>query len=134
MTKPSRPFLLTLVLIFIAFAWAMSPWGLRSFPPDPALDRCRSELQRLWFALEVYRAEFGQQLSRNTSDTLDMLAGGNAEHRRFLDRHSFRTSPAGTCLDPWGTPYRIATEGKLTKLRSAGPDGIMFTPDDPIVE
>ncbi len=130
MAKPSRPFVLTLVLISTAFVWFLRMWAIPSSPPNTNVNRCQSQLQRLYFALEVYRVELGQALSRNTPETLDMLTGGNASHRRFLDRQAFRTSPAGTCLDPWGTPYRITIETTTTKVRSAGPDRVMFTPDD----
>ncbi|MBS0660075.1 MAG: hypothetical protein JSR82_17690 [Verrucomicrobia bacterium] len=62
--------------------------------------------------------------------TRDLL-GANPKNTRFVDPASVTVNARGEMLDAFGHPYFFhAISGTRMEIRSAGPDGRLFTEDD----
>jgi hypothetical protein len=62
------------------------------------------------------------------------LAGDNPKHINFLKADGNRVNAQGELIDPWGNPYFFhQLSGSDMEIRSAGPDGKMYTSDDLVV-
>ena len=69
-------------------------------------------------------------LSAN-EDWAALFRGQNAAHERFLPDTSVALNTQGQLIDRWGTPlFFHALGNRRHELRSAGPDGKLWTDDD----
>jgi len=69
-------------------------------------------------------------LSAN-EDWAALLRGQNAAHERFLSDSNAALNSQGQLIDRWGTPlFFHALGGGRYEVRSAGPDGTLWTDDD----
>lgn len=82
--------------------------------------------------LQAYRREFGAFPTGNeNAHFLNALAGSNPSGLVIFPIRHPRVSPAGELLDAWGRPFHFhLIDRHHIEVRSAGPDGELFTTDD----
>ena len=75
---------------------------------------------------EPYRPPLG-----DNEDLVRALTGGNRYGDVFLATNDPHLNERGQLVDRWGTPYHVHPRAAdAIDIRSAGPDRILFTPDD----
>ena len=75
---------------------------------------------------EPYRPPLG-----DNEDLVCALTGGNRYGDVFLATNDPHLNERGQLVDRWGTPYHVHPRAAdAIDIRSAGPDRILFTPDD----
>ena len=75
---------------------------------------------------EPYRPPLG-----DNEDLVRALTGGNRYGDVFLATNDPSLNQRGQLVDRWGTPYHVHPRAAdAIDIRSAGPDRILFTPDD----
>jgi len=81
-------------------------------------------------ALLMLKGAAGRPLSAN-EDWAALFVGQNAAHERFLSDSNLALNASGQLIDRWGTPlFFHALGGGRYEVRSAGPDGRLWTDDD----
>jgi len=89
------------------------------------------EVGELMLNLRDYRAAFGSNPVGNNAEVTRALLGENPRKAAFVERKDVKLNEQGEMLDAWSRPYFFhAITGKFMEVRSAGPDGVMFTADD----
>ena len=89
-------------------------------------------LQNVRRAVRQYGEMFkGNPVGTNPEITA-ALSGKNPKQINFIDNDAgMRVNESGEMIDPWGTPYFFhQISGEEMEIHSAGPDRIMWTPDD----
>ena len=90
-----------------------------------------TELGRMTFLVRDYRTAFGSNPVGSNKEITRALLGDNPRGTRFLDPATVTLDEKGELLDAWGRPYFFhAMSGTAMEIRSAGPDGKLFTADD----
>jgi len=99
-----------------------------NFPPAVVLENVHHALRR-------YGKRFGGNPVGTNPEITAALAGANPGGWRFLDAEAgLRTNQAGELLDSWGTPFFFhQLSASQMEIRSAGPDGMLWTGDDLVV-
>lgn len=81
-------------------------------------------------SLLLLKSAANRPLSAN-EDWADLLRGKNAAHEEFLPAQHVALNEQGQLVDRWQTPlFFHALGGGRYEIRSAGPDGMMWTEDD----
>lgn len=90
------------------------------------------EVAVLYDFLHAYRREFGAFPTGNeNAHFLNALAGANPGQLTIFPIDHPRVSPDGELLDAWGRPFHFhVIDRNYLEVRSAGPDGELFTDDD----
>ncbi len=110
---------------------AAAPHTLPPAVPSPAGRTPENELGRVTFLVGDYRAAFGSNPVGSNKEITRALLGDNERGTKFVDPSTVTLNAKGEMLDAWGHPYFFhAMSGKLMEIRSAGPDGRIFTADD----
>lgn len=92
-----------------------------------------AQLQTLVQLLRDYRATYGSNPVGNNAEIVRALRGNNPRGMRFADDASTPLSKGGEVLDRWGHAlYFHPISATVLEVRSAGPDGKMWTPDDQV--
>ncbi len=90
-----------------------------------------TELGRVTFLVRDYRAALGSNPVGSNKEITRALLGDNPRGTRFLDPATVTLDAKGELLDAWDRPYFFhAMSGTVMEIRSAGPDGKLFTDDD----
>jgi hypothetical protein len=98
-----------------------------NFPPENDLTLMAHLMDN--FTLLV-KSAFDRPLSTN-EDWAAMFRGFNPAHERFLPDNHVALNVRGQLVDRWGTPlFFHALGGRRFDIRSAGPDGKLWTEDD----
>lgn len=100
-------------------------FGSATIPPE-------REAELLLEFLRAYRHEFGAFPTGNeNAHFLNALAGANPGRLVVFPRNHPRVSENGELLDAWGNPFHFhPIDRHHLEVRSAGPDGELFTADD----
>jgi len=62
------------------------------------------------------------------------LTGRNRLGFAFIPAHDPAVNAKGELCDRWGTPFFFhQLSGERMEIRSAGPDGVLYTPDDQVL-
>ena len=103
--------------------------------PAPLLPP-QTVLQNLHRAVHEYGQMFGGNPVGTNPEITAALAGHNPKGINFLrDDPGMTVNANGELIDPWGTPYFFhQISGSDMELHSAGPDRIMWTPDDLVIK
>jgi hypothetical protein len=102
--------------------------------PTPA-PTAEAEVANVGLAVRDYRAAFGTNPIGNNAEITRALLGENPRQAAFLVRAEVTLNADGELLDRWGHPYFFhSVTNRLMEVRSAGPDGQMYTADDVISE
>ncbi len=95
-----------------------------SLPPATVLENMRTTVRQ-------YGSTFGGNPVGTNPEITSALQGDNPKHINFLKPDGNRVNAKGELVDPWGTPYFFhQISGQEMEIRSAGPDGVMYTADD----
>ena len=96
------------------------------------LEAAAGEPSLLLDLFEVYRREFGSfPAGEDNPQMMHALMGANPDKLPIFPLKHPRLSPQGALLDAWGNPFHFHSISQdLLEIRSAGPDGQMFTSDD----
>ena len=110
---------------------AMAPQTPPPLVTPPPGRTPETELGRVTFLVRDYRAAFGSNPVGSNKEITRTLLGDNPRGTRFLDPATVTLDSKGELLDAWGRPYFFhAMSGTIMEIRSAGPDGKLFTVDD----
>jgi hypothetical protein len=93
-------------------------------------------LESLRHAIRDYGSMFGGNPVGLNSEITSQLNGHNSRQANFIEPAAgMRMNAQGELVDPWGTPYFFhQLSGTRMEIRSAGPDKILWTADDLVVE
>ena len=102
---------------------------LTTIPPETAV-------QNMSRAIHQYGQMFGGNPVGTNPEFAKQLGGDNPKHINFISTDAgMRLDGDGDLVDPWGTPYFFhQISGSDTEVRSAGPDKIMWTADDIVMQ
>ena len=82
--------------------------------------------------LRSYRNAFGENPIGTNAEITRAVTGGNSRQAKFAD--SDIRIKAGQMVDQWDHPYFFHQLSRTEmEVRSAGPDGIMWTKDDEVL-
>lgn len=99
--------------------------------PPPAGRTPETDLGQVTFVVRDFRAAFGSNPVGTNKEITRTLLGDNPRGTKFLDPAAAALNAQGEWLDTWGHPYFFhALSGTAMEIRSAGPDGKIFTADD----
>lgn len=95
--------------------------------PKPTAQR---DVRILRTAIRAFYTEYAAWPTGDVRQIVSALTGKNAHNIVFIEEPDSCLNQRGEYLDPWKTPYRIATAGTNIEVRSAGPDRKFGTADD----
>ena len=99
----------------------------RSLPPSTILENMRTTIRQ-------YGATFGENPVGTNPEITAALKGANPRHIDFLRADGNRVNANGELVDAWGTPYFFhQLSAHQMEIRSAGPDRVMYTADDLVI-
>lgn len=99
--------------------------------PAPAGRTPETELGQVTFAVRDFRVAFGSNPVGSNREITRALLGDNARRAKLIPLEMAVLNARGELLDGWGHPYFFhALSGAVMEIRSAGPDGKVFTADD----
>ena len=89
-------------------------------------------LGNMRIAISQYGSRYGGNPVGINSEITSALNGGNTNGAKFINEESgLRINGRGELVDYWGTPFFFhQLSGTEMEIRSAGPDRVMWTPDD----
>ena len=119
----------TAAAIAIPPAGQAAPLEVTDVPPDIAIENMSR-------AVHQYGQMFGGNPVGTNPEFTKQLSGDNPKHINFISEAAgMRVNDDGELVDPWGTPYFFhQISGSDTEVRSAGPDKIMYTADDIVMQ
>jgi hypothetical protein len=104
------------------------PIGAR--PPDVRTDY-RADLDNVRLMLRDYRTLMGENPVGSNAEIMKAVMGGNPKRARLGPPEGQNVNASGELVDRWGTPYFFhQISANQMEIRSAGPDGVMWTTDD----
>lgn len=107
------------------------PAAMPPMEPQAAQRTPLAELRVAGQAVRSFRGALGGNPVGANAEIVRALLGANPRGTRFLDPSAVNLSPEGEMLDAWGRPvFFHQISSTLMEIRSAGPDGRMFTADD----
>lgn len=116
------------VAIVTAAAGPPAPLEFTNLEPNTVV-------QNMSRAIRQYGEMFGGNPVGNNQEITSQLSGKNPKHINFISVDAgMRVNGNGELVDPWGTPYFFhQLSGADTEIHSAGPDRVMWTTDDIVV-
>ena len=103
--------------------------------PDVVPDAAREEADGIALNLRNYGSRYGGNPSGTNAEIVKALNGGNAQGVRFLSQELLRLNSQGELVDRWDTPYFFhQMSASHMEVRSAGPDKMLWTLDDIVVQ
>ncbi len=92
-------------------------------------------LENMRSVVRLYGSTFGGNPVGSNQEITRALQGDNPRQINFLKADGNRVNAAGELVDVWGTPYFFhQLSATQMEIRSAGPDKIMYTADDVVIE
>ena len=100
-----------------------------NLPPATVMENMRT-------VFRSYQSMFRDNPVGTNPEITQALDGGNRKQAHFLNEaDGQRINGRGELIDSWGTPYFFhQLSGTEMEIHSAGPDRIMWTPDDLVVK
>lgn len=98
-----------------------------SIQPGPE----HQELEEIALNIRNFSQRFGGNPVGSNAEIVQALRGGNPGKANYLPQSALRLNGSGEMIDKWGRPYFFhANSATEMEVRSAGPDGRLYTPDD----
>ena len=108
-----------------------SPTPAPFTPPDEA---ALHELDNIGLMLRDYRTIAGENPVGTNAEIMATLMGGNEKQAILGPPEGMKLNDKGELLDRWGTPYFFHQISRdHMEIRSAGPDKVLWTEDDPVI-
>src|SRR4029077_838757 len=102
--------------------------AVSAIPPGILLENMRTTMRQ-------YGLMFGGNPVGTNPEITKALNGDNPKQVKFLGPDGNRINEKGELVDAWGTPYFFHQLSAMEmEIRSAGPDRIMWTPDDLVIK
>lgn len=103
-------------------------------PPQPVgmphAEQVR-QLEKIALDIRHFAQRFGGNPVGTNGEIVQAMRGGNQARANYLAAPEYRLNDHGEIIDTWGTPYFFhANSGSQMEIRSAGPDKVLWTPDD----
>ena len=81
-----------------------------------------------------YRTMAGENPVGTNAEIMAAIMGGNPKHAQLGPPEGAQLNEKGELIDRWATPYFFHQLSKThMEIRSAGPDKVMWTADDPVI-
>lgn len=91
----------------------------------------KAELEHVRSMLSDFRTRMGENPVGTNAEIMKAVMGGNPAKARLGPPEGQSLNENGELVDQWGTPYFFHQLSKTSmEIRSAGPDGKMWTTDD----
>lgn len=103
-------------------------------PAGPPDELAMLELDKISLMIRDYRTLAGENPVGTNAEIMSAVMGGNPKQAKLGPPEGAHLNDKGELIDRWGTPYFFHQLSKThMEIRSAGPDKIMWTADDPVV-
>lgn len=113
------------------FTRAATPAPTPFAAPDEA---ALGEIDKVGLMLRDYRTIAGENPVGTNAEIMGAVMGGNEKHATLGPPEGMKLNDKGELIDRWGTPYFFHQLSRdHMEIRSAGPDRVMWTDDDPII-
>ena len=106
-----------------------TPLEFTDLPPETVL-------QNMSRAVRQYGEKLGGNPVGTNPEITEQLTGRNPKHLGFISAAAgLRINANGELIDPWGTPFFFhQLSGREMEIHSAGPDRVMWTADDLVIQ
>lgn len=92
------------------------------------------EIDQVNLMIRDYRTLAGENPVGTNSEIMAAVMGNNPKQAKLGPPAGVKLNEKGELIDRWGTPYFFhQLSGDHMEIRSAGPDKIMWTQDDPVI-
>lgn len=92
------------------------------------------EVDKVNLMIRDYRSTFGQNPVGTNAEIMAAIMGKNPTHANLGPPEGMQLNEKGELIDRWGTPYFFHQISRdHMEIRSAGPDKILLTDDDPVI-
>ena len=100
-------------------------------PPD---QDALIEVDKVSLMIRDYRSIAGENPVGTNVEIMAAIMGGNRKQAKLGPPEGMRLNEKGELIDRWGTPYFFhQISHDHMEIRSAGPDKILWTEDDPVI-
>ncbi len=92
------------------------------------------EIDKVNLMIRDYRTLAGENPVGTNAEIMAATMGNNPTHAKLGPPEGVKLNAKGELLDRWGTPYFFhQLSHDHMEIRSAGPDKVMWTEDDPVI-
>jgi hypothetical protein len=128
-SQPNSPPVATHSSISPAAPRPTYPLEFTNIPPESVMDNLR-------IVFHQYASMFGGNPVGTNPEITAALNGKNPKGANFINPdEGMRINANGEMVDPWGTPFFFhQLSGTEMEIHSAGPDRIMWSPDDLVIK
>ena len=121
--NPNKSKRWVLVVIALVILGGLAAW---LGPQQWRLARARHDVRVLLIGLTGFERETGRLPQGSVAEICGLLRGDNVQGQNpkrldYIEAKSYEMNAAGEFVDPWGTPYRIATSPQ-PRAYSCGPN------------
>ncbi|MGZ5503815.1 MAG: hypothetical protein ACXWGY_04060 [Chthoniobacterales bacterium] len=100
-------------------------------PPD---EEAMIEIDKVSLMIRDYRTIAGENPVGTNAEIMAAVMGENRKQAKLGPPEGMKLNEKGELIDRWGTPYFFHQISRdHMEIRSAGPDKILWTDDDPII-
>ncbi len=100
-------------------------------PPD---QEAMIEVDKVSLMIRDYRSIAGENPVGTNAEIMAALMGGNPKQAKLGPPEGVKLNEKGEVIDRWGTPYFFHQLSRdHMEIRSAGPDKVLWTDDDPVI-
>jgi len=92
------------------------------------------EIDLVNLMIHDYRSLTGENPVGTNAEIMAATMGGNPKQAKLGPPEGVKLNEKGELLDRWGTPYFFhQLSHDHMEIRSAGPDKVLWTADDPVI-
>jgi hypothetical protein len=100
-------------------------------PPD---QEAMIEIDKISLMIRDYRTIAGENPVGTNAEIMAAVMGNNPKQAKLGPPEGMKLNEKGELIDRWGTPYFFHQISRdHMEIRSAGPDKILWTEDDPVI-
>lgn len=103
--------------------------------PPAADDPAMLEADQVSLMIRDYRTLAGENPVGTNAEIMAAVMGNNPKQAKLGPPEGAQLNEEGELIDRWGTPYFFHQLSRdHMEIRSAGPDKVMWTDDDPVIK
>ena len=100
-------------------------------PPD---ETAMLQIDQVNLMIRDYRTLAGENPVGTNAEIMAAVMGNNPKQAKLGPPEGAKLNEKGELIDRWGTPYFFHQLSRdHMEIRSAGPDKVMWTADDPVI-